>query len=169
MEEEDWEEEEAAAAERAGTSILCRRAEEVLLWLRRWVEMEEVVVLEGERGRLEGPPRLWRVLVRLWLWRLEGREAEDLRVRVDVVVVEAVAAVTVVVVPGKASGFTLVVTVGDWIATGIRLGVFWAAGEDRGEAKLAGSRGARLGEPAWEMRNGGRVALGIVGVPPVNL
>jgi hypothetical protein len=52
----------------------------------------------------------------------------------------------------------------------MRLGVEPLRGEDRGEAKLAGSRGARLGEPAWEMRSEGRVAIrDKVGVPPVNL
>lgn len=50
--------------------------------------------------------------------------------------------------------------------------------DGRGEAKLAGSRGGRLGDPAWEMRREDRAAAaaaaaearecGRVGVAPVN-
>ena len=52
----------------------------------------------------------------------------------------------------------------------MRLGVMLEMGEDRGDAKLAGSRGVRLGEPAWEMRSDGRLAdCTEKAGPPVNL
>jgi hypothetical protein len=101
------------------------------------------------------------------LWRLEGREAEDLKGDFVAAAVEVAAAATLL---GKVKE-GLVVPAGDWIGTGMRLGVEREMGDDRGEAKLAGSRALRLGEPAWEMRREGREAgRETVGdVTPVNL
>lgn len=135
--------------------VLCRRlavvdaaigVEEAEDWFRRW--WLPPVSLEGEAGRrppglvaLMLPPRLWREEWwpgRGWDWdrdwRLEGREAVFLRD--DVVVVDDVD------VPGIAKGLGLWLrwAGGGGIATGMRLGVEWETGDERGEAKLAGSR-----------------------------
>jgi hypothetical protein len=50
------------------------------------------------------------------------------------------------------------------VGTGIRLGVLRATG-DRGAAKLAGSRLARLGDPAWDIRREVRERGKELGVP----
>jgi hypothetical protein len=115
--------------------------------------------------RLAEPGMLWRLAGPVALWRLEGREAELLRVVVvDIGFADVLAAAAVA---GKVKGLGL--WLGAWTGAGMRLGVVLEAGDERGEAKLAGSRGGRLGEPTLETRNEGRAgARGRVGVPPVN-
>jgi hypothetical protein len=151
--------------------------EEVEDLLRRWV----AGYLEGEVGRrglgvgIDPPPRLGRegcpgVRVGGWEWRLEGREAVVLRVG-DAVVGEGIkVGIVVVVGAGMAKGLGLwLCWMGEGIATGMRLVAARDAGDARGEAKLAGSRGIVEGEPTLDIRKGGRVAArGRVGVPPVS-
>jgi hypothetical protein len=81
------------------------------------------------------------------LCRLEGRG--DIAARLD---------------PPKTKGLA------GWevVGTGMRLGVVRVTG-DRGAAKLAGSRVARLGDPACDIRREARPRGSELGVPPPSL